>query len=189
MKDGVLRDRQANPVEFSVITNAGNLSREKMAAMIQQDLGSIGIKLNVVTLDFASLIERLTKTSAYEACLLGTANIDLDPNLQMNIWMSSASTHQWNPSQKTPATAWEAEIDRLMQAQASESNPVERKRYFDRVQEIAWEQAPFLYLLNKNTLIAVSPSLHNVKAALIRPYVYWNAESLSLSTQVASQRP
>ena len=184
-----MRDRQANPVEFSVVTNAGNLSREKMAAMIQQDLGSIGIKLNIVTLDFASLIERLTKTFAYEACLLGTANVDLDPNLQMNIWLSSASNHQWNPNQKTPATPWEAEIDRLMRAQASAGNPVQRKRYFDRVQEIAWEQAPFLYLLNKNTLIAVSPSLHNVKAALIRPYAYWNVESLSLSTQVASKRP
>jgi peptide/nickel transport system substrate-binding protein len=189
LKDGVLRDRQANPVEFSVVTNAGNVSREKMAAMIQQDLGSIGIKLNVVTLDFASLIERLTKTLAYEACLLGMANVDLDPNLQMNVWLSSASNHQWNPNQKTPATAWEAEIDRLMRAQASESSPAQRKRDFDRVQEIAWEQAPFLYLLNKNTLIAVSPSLHNVKAASIRPYAYWNVERLSLSTQVASRRP
>jgi peptide/nickel transport system substrate-binding protein len=189
LKGGVLRDRRANPVEFSVVTNAGNVSREKMAAMIQQDLGSIGVKLNVVTLDFASLIERLTKTLAYEACLLGTANVDLDPNLQMNIWLSSASNHQWNPNQKTPATPWEAEIDRLMRAQAAQSNPARRKRDFDRVQEIAWEQAPFLYLLNKNTLIAVSPSLHNVKAASIRPYAYWNIESLSLSTQVAGRQP
>ncbi len=189
LKGGVLRDRQANPVEFSVVTNAGNLAREKMAAMIQQDLASIGIKLNVVTLDFASLIERLTKTLAYESCLLGFANVDLDPNLQMNVWLSSASNHQWNPNQKTPATPWEAEIDRLMRAQAAESDPAKRKRSFDRVQEIAWEQAPFLYLLNKNTLIAVSPSLHNVKAALIRPYAYWNVESLSLATQVASRRP
>jgi peptide/nickel transport system substrate-binding protein len=189
MKGGVLRDRLGNQVEFSVITNAGNLPREKMAAMIQQDLASIGIKLNVVTLDFASLIERLTKTLAYEACLLGTANVDLDPNLEMNIWLSSASNHQWNPNQSTPATDWEAEIDRLMRAQAAENDPAKRKRYFDRVQEIAWEQAPLLYLLNKNTLIAVSPALHNVKAALIRPYAYWNVESLSLSTQVASKRP
>jgi peptide/nickel transport system substrate-binding protein len=189
MKSGALRDRQGNPVEFSVVTNAGNVAREKMGAMIQQDLASIGVKLNIVTLDFASLIERLTKTSAYEACLLGMANVDLDPNLQMNVWLSSASNHQWNPNQEAPATAWEAEIDRLMQAQAAESNPAKRKRSFDRVQEIAWEQAPFLYLLNKDTLIAVSPSLHNVKAALIRPYAYWNAESLSLSTQLASRRP
>ncbi len=189
LKGGVLRDRQGNAVEFSVVTNAGNVSREKMAAMIQQDLSAIGIKLNVVTLDFASLIERLTKTFDYESCLLGLSNVDLDPNLQMNVWLSSASNHQWNPNQKTPATPWEAEIDRLMQSQASENDSVRRKKYFDRVQEIAWEQAPFLYLLNKDTLIAVSPSLHNVKAALIRPYAYWNVESLSLSTQIASKRP
>ncbi len=185
MKDNRLRDRQGNPVEFSVVTNAGNVSREKMAAMIQQDLASIGVKLNIVTLDFASLIERLTKTYNYESCLLGMTNVDLDPNLQMNVWLSSAANHQWNPNQKAPATAWEAEIDRLMKAQAAESNPNRRKQYFDRVQEIAWEQAPFLYLLNKNTLLAVSPSLHNVKAALIRPYAYWNAETLTLSTQLA----
>jgi peptide/nickel transport system substrate-binding protein len=188
MKSGVLRDRQGNAVEFSVVTNAGNRSREKMGAMIQQDLSAIGIRLNVVTLDFASLIERMTKTFAYEACLLGTANVDLDPNLQMNVWLSSASNHQWNPEQKTPATPWEAEIDRLMKAQASDSNGVRRKRDFDRVQEIVWEQQPLIYLLDKNTLIAVSPSLHNVKAALIRPYAYWNAETLSLTAQVANQR-
>jgi hypothetical protein len=28
-----------------------------------------------------------------------------------------------------------------------------------------------------------------VKAALIRPYAYWNIETLSLATQVASIRP
>jgi len=189
LQAGVLRDRQGHPVEFSLITNAGNLSRERMAAMIQQDLGAIGIQLRVVTLDFASLIERLTKSFDYEACLLGTANVDLDPNLQMNVWLSSASNHQWNPNQKSPATEWEAEIDRLMQSQASESNPAQRKKYFDRVQEIVWERAPFLYLLNKDSLIAVSPSVHNVKPALLRPYAYWNIESLSLSTQMAGKRP
>jgi peptide/nickel transport system substrate-binding protein len=186
IKNGVLRDRPGNAVEFSVVTNAGNLARAKMAAMIQQDLSAIGIKLNVVMLDFAALIERMTKTFDYEACMLGFANVDLDPNLQMNIWLSSAANHQWNPEQKTPATPWEAEIDRLMRAQASESNGALRKRNFDRVQEIAWEQLPLLYLLNKNTLIAVSPSLHNVKAASIRPYTYWNVETLSLGTHVAA---
>jgi peptide/nickel transport system substrate-binding protein len=189
LKDGVLQDRQGNHVEFSVITNAGNLARERMAAMIQQDLAGIGVRLNVVTLDFASLIERLTKSFAYEACLLGTANVDLDPNPEMNVWLSSADNHQWNPNQKSPATPWEAEIDRLMRSQASETDPARRKQYFDRVQEIVWEQAPFLYLINKESLIAVAPSVHNVKPALIRPNVYWNIDRLSLSTQMAAKRP
>ena len=61
-------------MEFSLITNAGNKSRERMMAMIQQDLRAIGVRVNVVTLDFPSLIERMTQTFAYESCLLGLTN-------------------------------------------------------------------------------------------------------------------
>jgi peptide/nickel transport system substrate-binding protein len=181
-KDGEsLRDRDGRLVEFSLITNSGNRARERMAALIQSDLRAVGIRLNVVTLDFPSLIERLTRSFDYEACLLGMINTDLDPNSQMNVWLSSADQHQWNPNQKTPATPWEAEIDRLMRLQASTLETRKRKAYFDRVQEIAWEQEPFLYLLHKNTLVAVSPALRNVRPSVLRPELLWNVERLWLA--------
>jgi len=185
LQDGTLRDRDGHAVEFSVITNAGNKARERMATMIQQDLSGIGIKLNVVTLDFPSLIERITHSFDYEACLLGMVNDELDPDAQMTVWLSSADSHQWNPSQKTPATPWEAEIDKLMRAQASTLDPKKRKEDFDKVQEIAWQQEPFIYLVNKNALSAVSPALHNAHPVVLRPQVYWNIDQLSLSSEVA----
>lgn len=185
LRDGVLRDREGHAVEFSVITNSGNKYRERMATMIQQDLAEIGIKLNVVTLDFPSLIERITRTFDYEACLLGLFNNDLDPNSQMNIWLSSAENHQWNPNQKAPQTEWEAEIDKLMRAQASTLDDKKRKSHMDKVQEIAWEQEPFIYLINRNALSAVSPSLHNAHPVVLRPQVYWNIDQLSLGGEVA----
>ena len=185
LQDNALRDHEGHAVEFSVITNAGNKYRERMATMIQQDLSGIGIKLNVVTLDFPSLIERITHTFDYEACLLGLVNDELDPNAQMTVWLSSADSHQWNPSQKTPATAWEAEIDKLMRAQASTLDPKKRKEDFDKVQEIAWQQEPFIYLVNKNALSAVSPAVHNAHPVVLRPQVYWNIDQLSLTSEVA----
>ena len=188
LTDGALRDHEGHPVEFSIITNAGNKYRERMATMIQQDLAGIGIKVNVVTLDFPSLIERITSSFNYEACLLGLVNDELDPNAQMNIWLSSSDTHQWNPSQKTPATAWEAEIDKLMRAQAATLDPKKRKEAYDRVQEIAWQQEPFIYLVNKNALSAVSSSLHNAHPVVLRPQVYWNIDQLSLTSEVAGNR-
>ncbi len=188
LQNGVLRDREGHVVEFSIITNSGNKYRERMATMIQQDLTAIGIKLNVVTLDFPSLIERMTRTFDYEACLLGLVNNELDPNSQMNVWLSSAENHQWNPSQKTPATPWEAEIDKLMRAQASTLNAAKRKEFVDKVQQIAWEQEPFIYLVNKNALSAVSPSLHNAHPVVLRPQVYWNIDQLSLGAEVARNR-
>ena len=185
MQGDTLHDRDGHAVEFSIITNAGNKYRERMATMMQQDLSGIGIKLNVVTLDFPSLIERMTRTFDYESCLLGLVNTDLDPNSVMNVWLSSSENHQWNPSQKTPATQWEAEIDRLMKDQASALDPNQRKASFDRVQEIVWQQEPFIYLVNKNALSAVSTSVRNVHPVALRPQVYWNIDQLSLTSEVA----
>ena len=184
----MLYDRDGRRVEFSVITNAGNKARERMAVMIQQDLAQLGIRLNVVTLDLPSLLERISRTSDYEACLLGFSNDDPDPNAQMNVWLSSASNHQWNPNQKSPQTAWEAEIDRLMRAQASAADPKRRKAFFDRVQAIVREEEPFLYLVYKNSLSAVSPAVHNASPAALRPQSYWNAERLSLTPELAGSR-
>ena len=64
-------------VEFTIVTNAGNKTRARMAALIQQDLAQIGIEVRVVTLDFPSLIERITRTYQYDACLLGLVNVVL----------------------------------------------------------------------------------------------------------------
>jgi len=188
MQNGVLHDRDGHTVEFSIITNAGNKVRERMAAMIQQDLSGIGIRLNVVTLDFPSLIERITRSFDYEACLLGLVNNDLDPDSQMNVWLSSADNHVWNPNQKTPATAWEAEIDGLMHAQASTLDVKKRKVAIDRVQEIAWQQEPFIYLVNKNALSAVSAALENAHPVALRPQVYWNADQLRLRSGASRGR-
>jgi peptide/nickel transport system substrate-binding protein len=181
MENGTLKDKDGNAVVFSIITNAGNKARERMAVLIQDDLQKIGIHVNVVTLDFPSLIERMTQSFDYEAILLGLTNVDLDPNGEMNVWLSSSETHQWNPQQKTPETAWEAEIDQLMRAQASSSDAKKRKEAFDRVQAIAVEQEPFIFLINKNALSAAAPTVHGAAPVILSPQTFWNAERLTVS--------
>ena len=181
LENGALKDREGNPVVFSIVTNSGNKYRERMAVLIQQDLQKIGMQVNVVTLDFPSLIERLAQTFDYEAAILGLTNVDLDPSEQMNVWLSSAENHQWNPQQKSPETTWEAEIDRLMRAQASTADAKKRKESFDHVQEIVVEQAPFIYLVNKNALSAVSTAVQGASPVILHPQTFWNAERMTVS--------
>jgi peptide/nickel transport system substrate-binding protein len=181
IENGALKDKDGNEVVFSIITNSGNKYRERMAVLIQDDLQKIGIHVNVVTLDFPSLIERMTQTFDYEAILLGLTNVDLDPDGEMNVWLSSSENHQWNPQQKTPETPWEAEIDGLMRAQASTSDAKKRKEAFDRVQEIVVEQEPFIFLINKNALSAVSPTVHGEAPVILFPQTFWNAERLTVA--------
>src|ERR1700676_4017797 len=188
LENGVLKDKGGNGGVFSIITNSGNKYRERMATMIQEDLHKIGIQVNVVTLDFPSLIERMTQTFDYEAILLGLTNVGLDPNEQMNVWLSSSENHQWNPQEKAPETAWEAEIDRLMRAQASSADSRKRKESFDRVQEIAVEQSPFIYLVNRNALSAVAATVQGVSPVVQVPQTYWNVDRLSLSKSTSLAR-
>ena len=116
-REGALTDPEGRPVEFSILTSNSNPERSQMATLIQDDLKQIGMRVNVVPLEFRSLLERVQHTHDFEACVLSLASPDADPNPDMAVWLSSGGNHLWNPAQKTPATAWEAEIDRLMRSQ------------------------------------------------------------------------
>jgi peptide/nickel transport system substrate-binding protein len=178
----MLRDRDGNAVEFSLITNAGSKTRAQIGTMLQQDLKKIGIQLNFTPIEFQSLIERITRTQQYEVCLLGLVNVELDPNSQMNVWVSSGTHHAWNPGESRAATPWEGEIDQLMQLQHATMEASMRKKAFDRVQEIVWEQAPIVYLVHPDVLVALSPLVRNAAPSPLTPHLFWNAEHLLLAT-------
>jgi peptide/nickel transport system substrate-binding protein len=178
----VLRDREGNAVEFSLITNAGSNTRTQIGTMLQEDLKKIGIHLNFTPVEFQSLIERITRTQQYEACLLGLSNTEIDlPNSQMNVWLSSGALHAWNPKESKPATSWEAEIDRLMQTQHTEMDQNARKATFDRVQQLIAEEAPIVYLVFPDVLVAISPEVRNAEPSALPPHLFWNIESLWLA--------
>ena len=149
-----------------------------MATLIQQDLATLGMQVTVVTLDFPALIQRLMHTQDYEACLLGLTNVDPDPNAMANLWLSSSPNHQWNPSEKTPATPWEAQIDKDMEAQATSLRAEDRKKATDDVQQIVADQQPFIYLVYPNTLYGVSPQLMGVIPTVYDPGVVWNIAAM-----------
>jgi peptide/nickel transport system substrate-binding protein len=97
--------------------------------------------------------------------------------------LSSSANHQWNPNQAKPATPGEAEIDRLVRLQSTLLDENRRKTLFDRVQQIVWEEAPFLYLVNRNALVAAARSLRNMEPSPLRPNILWNAERLWIETK------
>jgi peptide/nickel transport system substrate-binding protein len=119
----------------------------------------------------------------YEACLLGISNVEPDPNSMMNLWQSSSPNHQWNPSEKTPATPWEAEIDKQMALQATSATLRVRKQAVDRVQQIVADQQPFIYLVYPNALDAISPQLVGVNPAVLSPGLAWNVDSIRRKAQ------
>ena len=181
-----LVDSDGKPVEFSILTSSSNADRTKMATLIQDDLKQLGMHVQVVPLEFRSLIDRVTQTKEYDACLLGLASFDADPTADLNVWLSSGGTHLWSPSQAHPATTWEAEIDRLMEQQLSTPGYAQRKKLYDRVQEILAENQPMIFLASPDILVGAKNSIGNIHPAVLEPYVLWNVEQLYFRTGAES---
>jgi peptide/nickel transport system substrate-binding protein len=154
-----------------------------MATIIQQDLKELGISVQVVPLEFHSVLDRIFQTHDYEAAVLGLGGGDVDPNSQMNVWLSSGNDHVWDIGEAHPATKWEAEMDQLMEKQLSTLNPQSRKLLYDRVQQIIAEDLPVISLVSPNVLVAAKNQLANFKPAALDPHTLWNSSELFLSGQ------
>jgi peptide/nickel transport system substrate-binding protein len=176
--DGSLLDPNGRLVAFSIIAGSVNPERLQMATLIQADLKALGIRADVVSLESRSLSERVLTTRVYDAAILAMASADADPNADINLWLSAGHTHVWSPLQKSPATPWEAEIDGLMRKQMVTRKYEERKRLFDRVQELAMQHMPLVPLVSPHVLVGARKSLANFRPALLEPYALWNVEEL-----------
>ena len=94
------------------------------------------------------------------------------------VWLSGGGNHLWNTNQASPATPWEAEIDKLMRRQLVTRDFAARKQMFDRVQEILVEYQPMIALVTPHVLVGARKDLANFRPAILEPNTLWNIEQL-----------
>jgi peptide/nickel transport system substrate-binding protein len=174
----VLTDPKGNPVEFSLIVPAESEPRKLMAAVIQEDLAKLGVKVQVVPIENAALTEKWSKTFDYDAVLFGLSQTDIEPSSFQNFLRSSAGTHQWRPKQASPASDWEARIDQLFAQQSEELDPKKRHAIFAEIQMIMSEEMPVIPIAARHVLAAVNTRVGNHSPSSIFPYSLWNLEEL-----------
>ncbi len=167
-KDGKLYDDLNNRVEFDFFTNSGNEQRERIASIILSDLTKLGMKVNYKPLDFNTLVEKLTSNFDWD-CMLIALTGGYEPHNGANVLLSSGMLHLWDPKETTPATRWEAEIDRLMIKGAEEYNIEKRAAYYKKVQKILHDELPLIPIVRQEDFVAYSDRLENY-----RPTVFGN---------------
>jgi peptide/nickel transport system substrate-binding protein len=175
---GSLVDASGQPVSFSILVGAGNPARAMIATLLQDDLKKIGIEVQVVTVDFAALLERVFESFDYEASVLALGASDVDPTAELATLLSGGEMRVWRLTSEGAATEWEKEIDRLMLRQMTSTDPAERRLLYNRVQEIVASELPMVPLASPNILVGADRRLGNFRPAVLAPYTLWNAEQL-----------
>jgi peptide/nickel transport system substrate-binding protein len=158
--DGIL-DKDGKPFEFTIITNHGNDIRKNAATIIQRDLKKVGVEVKIRVIEWAAFLKNFINKRNFEACLLGWG-IGVDPN-QIDIWNSKKT----GENELNFVNFQNPEVDRLLDLGASTYDKEERKKYYDRFQEIIAEEQPYTFLFVQYSLPTINSRFHGIEPAPI----------------------
>ncbi len=165
-KKGRLFDKDGNRVEFNLYTNAGNTEREAIGVMIKQDLEDLGMKVNFKPIEFNSLVNKLVSTFDWDMVIMGLTGSPLEPNGGKNVWLSDGRLHMFNMRTEEEGKAglltWEKELDEMMNKGALVTKFEDRKKYYDKYQEIIYTQKPMIYIYSPISIVAVRNKFKNI---------------------------
>jgi len=164
-----LYDADGHRVEFTLYTNAGNLTREGVSVMIIEELKKLGMKVNFQPIDFNIMIDKTENCTDWDSVVMGLTGDKIEPYSGANIWKSDGRLHMFDqrmPDKKgtvnvTDARPWEKEIDECFNGGATTFDTAQRHQYFDRYQAIAYQQQPFIFLYSMLNLTAMRNKVGN----------------------------
>jgi peptide/nickel transport system substrate-binding protein len=158
--DGIL-DKDGMSFELTIFTNQGDDRRKNAATIIQSNLKQVGVKVEVRIIEWAALLHHFLYKRNFEACIIGWA-LDYDPN-QYDKWSSKKTgpfdfnwMHYQNP-----------EADKLLERGVSTFDPKERKKIYDKLQQILSEDQPCTFLWAGDALSVVHSRFYGIKPAPI----------------------
>ena len=156
--DGTL-EKDGKKFSFTVLTNAGNESRAKTAAIIQQNLAGVGIRMEIRTLEWAAFINEFVKKRKFDALILGWS-ITPDPD-QFDIWSSTKT----GADELNHIGYANPEVDRLLEEGRRTFDMEKRKKAYFRIQEILAEEQPIVFLYYPDALPVVHNRIHGIEPA------------------------
>ncbi|HXG93928.1 MAG TPA: ABC transporter substrate-binding protein [Blastocatellia bacterium] len=177
--DGILEDQYGNTIEFNIITNSSNSQRVKMASFIANNLRDVGLKVTSTPIALSQVVEMSQSSFNYDALVLGWGiGVPPGPLNTTNILLSSGLNHVCFPSQKSPSTEWEAEVNRLVQELPTHPDFETQKKIYAQIQRIWSEQLPEINLVAQKEAVAYYNKFGNIRPSPLPPRVTWNVEEI-----------
>lgn len=158
--DGIL-EKDGKPFVFELVLSQGNETRQKCAEIIQRQLAEVGIAVKIRVLEWAAFINDFINKRRFDAVILGWT-IPPDPDAY-DVWHSSKTA----PEELNFISYKNAEVDELLEKGRSTFNQRERKKYYDRFQEILAEDQPYTFLYVPDELTIINKRFRGIEPAPI----------------------
>jgi len=167
--DGV-REKGGQRLAFTIVTNQGNDLRAKTAEIVQRRLKEIGCEVQIRVVEWATFLKEFIFPGNFDVTILGwTGGPEPD---QYNIWHSSKT----GPRELNFIHYQNAEVDDLLERGRRTFDQAERKRIYDRFQEILAEDQPYTFLYVPEALPVVARRFRGIEpapAGITHNFIQW----------------
>lgn len=158
-KDGYLQ-KDGQRFSFTVLLNQGNKERENTLLILQAAWKKLGIEMKIRTVEWATFINEFVMKGQYDAVILAW-NILEDPDVS-SVWHSAAIKQNG----LNFVCFKNEEADTLLEKARATADRAERKKYYDRFQEILHEEQPYLFLYVPYALPMVQKRFQGIEPAI-----------------------
>jgi peptide/nickel transport system substrate-binding protein len=148
-QDGYV-DKDGRRFVLTIMTNQGNKVREQTGLVVQARLKDVGIEVKLRIIEWAAFLKEYIDKKAFEAIIMGWT-IPHDPDL-FDVWNSGKT----KPGELNFISFNNAEVDRLIDEGRFTMDQAKRKVAYDRLQEIFYEEVPYVFLYVPDALLAIN---------------------------------
>jgi peptide/nickel transport system substrate-binding protein len=147
-KDGLLA-RNGKPFKFTLITNQGNVSRERIATIVQQQYQQIGIQVDVQIVEWTTFLSQYVDPKKFDAVILGWT-LSPEPDCYQIFHSSQTGEHQYNFVSYKNKT-----VDALLVEGRRTLDPAKRKLIYQRLHQVLYDDQPYTFLYVPEAMPAI----------------------------------
>ncbi len=169
---------EGTAMSFELLTNAGNTRREAIGALVQDELGRIGIEVDFQTIDFNVLLE-IMDGQTFDSFILGWQNgYPDDPN---TVQLFGAAADEPN-SGFNFTSFYNERYYELEEAALNSPGCVleDRAEIYYEMQEIMQEEMPYIWLFTQNGFYAASDTVEGFDP--FPAQLFWNVTEWLVSS-------
>ncbi|THF84558.1 peptide-binding protein [Cohnella fermenti] len=167
LNSGGIYEKNGKELKFTLSVPTGKTEREKTAVLLKQQWGEIGVKIEIASMDFSTLVTKLLPTGSdgkqraveandYDAYILGFG-VEADPDEYRSYFDSAfMPPNGYNfVSYSNPA------IDELFDKELTQTDQTERTATFHEIGKVLSDDVPWIPIYGQKTVFAANKKIAN----------------------------
>ncbi|MBN1451480.1 MAG: hypothetical protein JW963_10735 [Anaerolineales bacterium] len=155
----------SNGLELTLwVPNGRYLMERELSDAVAGYLSDIGIEVKIVSMDYATYLDRLRNPTPgeipdYDLALWNAQPGSGEPNM---IWKLFVDSNSWPPNYVNIAYYANPEVDTLIQDAQVTLDEGKRNELHAKIQEIVWNDAPWIFVVSPNQLAVGTTKIKDV---------------------------